>query len=201
MAILIFIILSYLCGSISSAILVCKAAGLPDPRTQGSGNPGATNVLRVGGKGLAAIVLLLDALKGLIPVVLAKLFISNELALGFVAFAAVLGHMYPVFFKFQGGKGVATYIGVLFGVHWTLGLVFLVTWLVVAAIFRYSSLAALVATVAAPFSAFWLVGSYYFAPLLLAAALVLYRHQGNIARLMNRTEPKIGKKKPEAGSN
>jgi glycerol-3-phosphate acyltransferase PlsY len=188
------LVFAYLCGSFSSAIIVCKIMGLPDPRTQGSGNPGATNVLRMGGKAIAAAVLILDAFKGLAPLVVAKIFLSNPLLLGFVGLAAVLGHSYPLFFKFQGGKGVATLIGVLLGIYGGLGLAFLVIWFVMSKLFRYSSLAALTATALTPFLAWFMVSSGYFLPLLLIAVLVFYRHSGNIQRLMNRTEPKIGDK-------
>ncbi|MBL4647591.1 MAG: glycerol-3-phosphate 1-O-acyltransferase PlsY [Gammaproteobacteria bacterium] len=191
---IIFIILAYIIGSISSAILVCKMNGLPDPRSQGSGNPGATNVLRIGGKGLAVTVLLLDTLKGIIPVIIAKLFGLSDLLIGCVALAAVIGHIYPLFFKFQGGKGVATAIGTFIAISWLLGLAFAITWLIVAAIFRYSSLAALVAIVLMPLYAIWLAGVGYIMPLLIIAILTIYRHRTNIKRLCNKTEPKLGKK-------
>jgi glycerol-3-phosphate acyltransferase PlsY len=191
MVILFLFIFAYLCGSLSSAIIVCKMMGLTDPRTVGSGNPGTTNVLRIGGKVTAGIVLVLDAFKGLAPLVLAKIFLSNPLLLGFIGLAAILGHIYPIFFKFQGGKGVATLIGVLLGIFWGVGLVFLVVWILMAKIFRYSSLAALTATALMPFVAWGLVSSGYFLPLLLIAILVFYRHRANIQRLLNRTESKI----------
>ncbi len=192
---LIFMIIGYLLGSISSAILVCKLTGLPDPRTQGSGNPGATNVLRVGGKTMAAIVLLFDALKGLLPVLLAKLLGLPNFAVGLVALAAIVGHMYPLYFKFQGGKGVATLLGVLAAIHWLVFFLVVLTWAIVAWCFRYSSLAALVATALMPFFA-WIIGGFgYFLPLLVLAGLIFYRHRGNIERLRAGTEPKLGKKK------
>lgn len=191
MEIIFFLIFSYLCGSLSSAVIVCRLLGLPDPRQAGSHNPGATNVLRIGGKKAAAAVLFLDAFKGFLTVVLAKILISHPLGLGFIALAAILGHMYPVFFKFQGGKGVATLIGVLFGISWLAGAVFVGIWLVVAALFRYSSLAALVASVCSPFFTAWIAGSGYFLPILLGISLLVYRHRGNIQRLLKGTEPKI----------
>jgi len=138
-------ILAYLLGSISSAVLVSKALGLPDPRATGSGNPGATNVLRAGGKFAAALTLLGDVAKGLIPVLLAKVAGVSTPVLALVAIAAFSGHLYPIFFGFKGGKGVATAIGVFIGLAWQLILIFAVVWIAMAAIFRYSSLAALVA--------------------------------------------------------
>tara|TARA_R110000868_G_scaffold318028_1_gene578794 strand:+ start:8877 stop:9464 length:588 start_codon:yes stop_codon:yes gene_type:complete len=191
---IIFIIIAYLFGSINSAILVCKLLGLPDPRGEGSGNPGTTNVLRLGGKVPAIIVLLLDILKGVIPLLAAKMFGLLDLSVGLVAVAAVLGHVFPLYFKFQGGKGVATLIGVLFAIHWMLGLAFIVIWLFMALVFRISSLAALTATVLMPVAAIWLAGVNYIIPLIVIAVLVVYRHKGNIERLRKGTEPKIGKK-------
>ena len=136
------IALAYLLGSVSTAIIVCKLMGLPDPRTEGSGNPGATNVLRVGGKKAAAITLFGDTLKGLLPVLIARAFTSDPLILGLVGLAAFLGHLYPVFFGFKGGKGVATMLGVLFGYSWWVGLATAATWLIVAKVFKVSSLSA-----------------------------------------------------------
>jgi glycerol-3-phosphate acyltransferase PlsY len=190
----VFIIFSYLIGSISSAVLVCRGLGLGDPRQGGSGNPGATNVLRLGGKKAAVIVLACDLLKGTIPVILAKIFGISAIEIGVVAVAAVLGHMYPVFFKFHGGKGVATALGALLGIYWLVALLVIVTWLIVAKLFKYSSLAALVAITLAPFYAAALLGLNYFYPLCAIALLIIYRHRGNIQRLRAGTEPKIGAK-------
>ena len=150
---LVLVVAAYLMGSLSSAIIVCRLMGFPDPRTQGSGNPGATNVLRYGGKRAAVIVLLGDALKGLIPVAIAQTLAISDTGLAAVAIAAFLGHLYPVFFGFEGGKGVATAFGVLLGLSWIIGLAVLATWLLMAFVFRYSSLAALVATMLAAFMA------------------------------------------------
>ncbi len=191
----ILILFSYLIGSLSTAIIYCKIVGLPDPRSQGSGNPGATNVLRFGGKKVAIIVLLGDLLKGLIPVLLAKWLGLPTATIALVGAAAFLGHLYPVFFRFQGGKGVATALGVLLGISGWIGLLVLVTWLIVAFISRLSSLSALVAAGFAPLFV------YLFAPeleyillALLLALLLVWRHRSNIQNIRNGTESKIGKK-------
>src|SRR5512145_106507 len=144
------VLVAYLLGSLSTAIILCRLMGLPDPRTQGSGNPGATNVLRFGGKKLAAFTLLGDMLKGLLPVVVASFITDNATVLALVAMAAFLGHLYPVFFGFRGGKGVATALGVLLGLSWQVGLAVLVTWVVMALVFRISSLSALIAALLSP---------------------------------------------------
>jgi len=189
----LFILLSYLMGSLSAAIIVCKLMGLPDPRSQGSGNPGATNVLRIGGKKAAAITLLGDLLKGLIPVALAQLFITEPWALAGVAFAAFLGHLLPVFFKFQGGKGVATSFGVLLGLCWPAALMVLAVWLAMAAVFRISSLSALVAALAAPFAMLWFSPHIEFFWLTTLTSLVLlWRHRSNLQNLLAGKEGKIG---------
>lgn len=189
------IILAYLVGSISSAIIVCRLMQLPDPRTAGSGNPGATNVLRVGGKKAAAITLFGDLLKGLLPVVFAKLLNVSILTIALTGFAAFIGHLYPVFFGFKGGKGVATMLGVLFGLHWAVGLATALTWLVVAKVFRISSLSALVATVLAPFYVLLIMGSVK--PLIVSTAIMtlilFWRHRSNIQNLLSGKEGRIGK--------
>lgn len=183
------ITLAYLFGSISTAIIVCKIMSLPDPRSQGSGNPGATNVLRVGGKKPAAITLAGDMLKGLIPVVIAQLFNISDLALVLVGLAAFLGHLYPVFFGFKGGKGVATMLGVLFGFHWAVGLATAATWLFVAKVLKISSLSALVATLLAPVYVWLIVPSQ---PLIITTAIITiilyWRHRSNIKRLLSGEE-------------
>ena len=196
---------AYLIGSLSFAVIVSKGFGLSDPRTYGSGNPGATNVLRSGSKKAAAVTLLLDALKGFVPVVLVKVFGPQfgleEGTLALVAIAAFLGHLFPVFFQFKGGKGVATALGVLLGISGWLGLFVLLTWLAVAVISRYSSLSALIASIAAPVYYVLLDGSLWSAekPLTLAiiamSALLLWRHAQNIGRLLKGQESKIGSKK------
>lgn len=187
-----FILVAYLFGSVSTAILVCKAFGLPDPRKQGSNNPGATNVLRLGGKVPAMITLFGDAFKCVIPVVIGHFYVPFEF-LGYVAFAAFLGHLFPVFFKFQGGKGVATFLGAMFALYWPLGLWFVGLWFVIAATTRYSSLAALVATLAMPIVV-WQQGlQSLIIPLSLMAVLIIIRHKANIQRLVKGNESKIGK--------
>lgn len=196
---------AYLIGSLSFAVIVSRGFGLSDPRTYGSGNPGATNVLRSGSKKAAAVTLLLDALKGFVPVLLVKVFGPQfgleEGTLALVAIAAFLGHLFPVFFQFKGGKGVATALGVLLGIGGWLGLFVLLTWLAVAVISRYSSLSALIASIAAPVYYVLLDGSLWSAekPLTLSiiamSALLLWRHAQNIGRLLKGQESKIGSKK------
>lgn len=168
---------------------------LPDPRQMGSGNPGATNVLRFAGKGLAIYVLLGDILKGVIPVVLAKLAGVPAHWLGWVALAAFLGHLFPIFFNFKGGKGVATAFGGILALTWPLALLLIITWLLVAAIFRYSSLAAVIACLMTPIYGFWLIGTGNYLPLLIICTLLLMRHFENIQRLLAGMESKIGTKK------
>lgn len=190
-----FPIIGYLVGSISAAILVCKIAGLPDPRTQGSGNPGATNVLRVGGKLPAAITLLGDAAKGLLPVAAATWLEAPPLWIGLTAIAAVLGHLFPVFFQFRGGKGVATSYGAIFGISWLTGLLVIASWLAISLTFRYSSLAALTSMIVLPLYLWITTRSVELAVCgAIIGVLIFWRHRSNISRLINRTEPKIGEK-------
>ncbi|WP_456413912.1 glycerol-3-phosphate 1-O-acyltransferase PlsY [Thiolapillus sp.] len=183
---------AYLLGSISSAIIVCRLMGLPDPRTRGSNNPGATNVLRLGGKKAAAITLLGDALKGLIPMLVAHALQAPPLLLALTALAAFLGHLYPVFFGFKGGKGVATALGTQFGLYWAVGLSVAAIWLFVAKVMNISSLAALVAMALAPFVVWW----FWPAPelvimQLLMSILLFWRHRSNIQNLLRGREGKI----------
>ncbi|WP_127478369.1 glycerol-3-phosphate 1-O-acyltransferase PlsY [Sulfurivermis fontis] len=186
---------AYLLGSLSTAIILCRLLGLPDPRTQGSGNPGATNVLRFGGKKLAALTLLGDMAKGLIPVLIARTLTADPVVLAAVAMAAFLGHLYPLFFGFKGGKGVATAVGVLFGLAWPVALAAILTWLVMAALFRISSLSALTAAVLAPAYMVWLDGRAAFIAMTAVMSLfLLWRHRANIQRLLAGEEKKIGKK-------
>jgi glycerol-3-phosphate acyltransferase PlsY len=195
---------AYLIGSLSFAVIVSRFMGLDDPRTYGSGNPGATNVLRSGNRQAAVLTLLFDALKGWLPVVLVKWlgasFGMDERAVALVALGAFIGHLWPVFFRFQGGKGVATAAGVLLGIEPVLGLLVLGTWIAVAVVSRYSSLAALSAAVLAPVYYWAADGVLWFghpAELLAVAAmsaLLLARHQANILRLISGTEGKIGQK-------
>ncbi len=186
---------AYLLGSISSAIVVCRLMGLPDPRGEGSGNPGATNVLRIGGKKAAAITLVGDMLKGLLPVLLAKLLGANAAVQALVALAAFLGHLYPLFFGFRGGKGVATALGVLLGLHWVAGLLTIATWLVIAKLFKISSLAALLSLAVAPLY-LWLLlpEKAVLVALLFMVALLFWRHRSNIRNLIQGTEGHIGDK-------
>jgi glycerol-3-phosphate acyltransferase PlsY len=184
---------AYLIGSLSAAIIICKLMGLPDPRTQGSRNPGATNVLRIAGKKTAALVLLGDMLKGLIPLLAARAFDVEDHILAAVGLAAFLGHLYPIYFGFHGGKGVATSLGILLGLSWPLAAAVLATWLFMAKVFRISSLSALTAAIAAPVYTWILLDS---APLLVMvcviSAMLLWRHRGNIQRLISGAEGKIG---------
>ncbi|MET0211028.1 MAG: glycerol-3-phosphate 1-O-acyltransferase PlsY [Burkholderiaceae bacterium] len=190
---------AYLIGSLSFAVIVSRAMGLNDPRTYGSGNPGATNVLRSGNKAAAIVTLLLDALKGFIPVVLVERFGPAyglyDGTLAMVGLAAFLGHLWPVFFHFKGGKGVATAAGVLLGLNLWLGLATLATWLIIAFFTRYSSLAAIVAAVFAPFYQvlIWDRGPIAFAVAAMGV-LLIYRHKANIAKLLKGTESKLGQK-------
>ena len=197
MQIALAVIVAYLIGSISFAIVVSKVMQLPDPRSYGSKNPGATNVLRSGSKAAAVATLLGDALKGWLAVWLAQVYVPE--AAPYAGLAAFLGHLFPVFHAFQGGKGVATAAGVLFGIDWRLGLGTLATWIIIAVFLRYSSLAALAAAVFAPFFTALLLGfGPYFATVLIMAALLVWRHKENISRLMAGTETRIGTKKSGA---
>ncbi len=196
---LLLIVGAYLLGSLSFAVIVSRAMGLPDPRSFGSGNPGATNVLRTGRKLAAALTLLGDALKGWVAVMAAQLMAAQfALAGGVVLLAAVavfVGHLFPVFFRFQGGKGVATALGVLLGLNPWLGLACLVTWLVVALVFRISSLSALVTACLAPVYAGLLMGWGPQATAVLVIALLLvYRHKSNLIKLARGEEKRIGQK-------
>jgi len=186
------IIFAYLFGSISTAIVVCKLMGLPDPRSEGSGNPGATNVLRVGGKKPAAITLFGDFIKGLIPVLVAKSLNMTDQILALTGIAAFLGHLYPIFFHFRGGKGVATMLGVLLGFSLWVGLATAGTWLFVAKVIKISSLSALVATLLAPIYVWWFAPSNeLIAVTVVMTALLYWRHRSNIQNLLSGTEKKI----------
>lgn len=189
---LFVVMIGYLCGSLCSAIIVSRMFSLPDPRIEGSQNPGATNVLRLAGKKYAVIVLAGDMLKGLLPVMLAGLIHVSPVLLGFTCLAAVLGHMYPVFFGFKGGKGVATALGALLGLHFMLGVIVIATWLLVANFSRYSSLASIISFIFAPIYSIVSIGNISaFLPLLFITLLILYQHRNNITRLMDGNEPKI----------
>ena len=199
---IVFVIAAYLLGSISFAVVTSKAFGIADPRTYGSGNPGATNVLRSGKKAAAALTLLGDAAKGWLAVFLAIYFAPHDdqglLLVALVALAVFLGHVFPIFLKFKGGKGVATALGVLLALNGWLGLAVLVTWLFLAVVFRYSSLSALVAAIAAPLYAFmlglpheWVLAS------LVMSLLLVWRHKSNIQNLLAGKESRIGSKKAD----
>ena len=198
------VLAGYLIGSLSFAVIVSRLMGLNDPRSYGSKNPGATNVLRSGNKAAAVTTLLLDALKGWLPVMLVK-WLGADYGLGdgtvaAVGLAAFLGHLYPVFFSFKGGKGVATAAGVLIGISWVLGLATLATWLIVAYFSRYSSLASLAAAVFSPLyylfgdRAAWYVDKSILMMLVVISALLVYRHRENINKLLKGTESRLGAK-------
>ncbi|OHU89354.1 glycerol-3-phosphate acyltransferase [Pseudoalteromonas amylolytica] len=185
---------AYLIGSISSAVLVCRMFGLPDPRFAGSHNPGATNVLRLGGKLPAVLVLVFDILKGTIPVWGAYFLQIEPIWLGAVAVAACLGHIYPIFFHFNGGKAVATAFGALLPIGLSLGGLLIGTWLVVLWITRYSSLAAITAVTLAPLYTWW-IKPIYTLPVSFLTIVIIFRHRENIKRLLQGKEPKVGQKK------
>jgi acyl phosphate:glycerol-3-phosphate acyltransferase len=189
--VIILVVISYLIGSLSSAIIVCKLMNLPDPRTEGSKNPGTTNVLRIGGKVPALITLAGDMLKGFIPVLIGRLIGIEGFNLGIIAGAAFIGHLYPIFFNFQGGKGVATAFGTLLALYPLTGIATIASWIIVAAVFRYSSLAALVAAVLAPILMLFFLQFSYIVPTLVISAMLIWRHWENIQRMRAHTESKI----------
>lgn len=196
----IAITIAYLIGSLSFAVIVSWAMGLPDPHSYGSGNPGATNVLRTGKKHAAVLTLVGDAGKGWFAVWLAQKYAADfglsPATIAGVAIAVFLGHLFPVFFKFRGGKGVATAAGILMAINIWLGLATLSTWIIIAFFFRYSSLAAIVASVFAPLYCFFLFGITAALPaVILMCALLIWRHRENIGKLMAGTESKLGAKK------
>lgn len=192
----LYLILGYLIGSLPFAVIVSKLFGLADPRSFGSGNPGATNVLRTGNKAAAALTLLGDTSKGWLAMWLVAKVSPDVTAVAMTGLAAFLGHLYPVFLKFKGGKGVATALGVMIGIHWVLALAGVATWLLVAMATRYSSLAALVAAVEAPILTWFLTSRPELtATVAVMSLLLVWRHQANIQRLLAGTENRIGKKK------
>lgn len=189
---IVFPVLGYLSGSLASAVIVCRLMKLPDPREGGSGNPGATNVLRLGGKTAAALTLAGDYLKGLVPMLLAYLVSGAPAVLAATAVAAVVGHMYPLFFGFKGGKGVATAFGAATGLVYPVALFMGAVWVLTAMATRYASLASMAAAVAAPLFALVFIQQFdYFVALAIIAALLVYRHRGNIERLRAGTESEI----------
>ena len=187
------LILAYLLGSVSAAIIVCRLMGLPDPRTDGSGNPGTTNVLRLGGKPAALLTLTGDMLKGVIPVLVGRELGMDDMLLSAIGFAAFLGHLYPIFFRFEGGKGVATALGVLLALHWQVGLLVIVLWIAGFALTRISSVGAITAFVAAPFLANWLMPEAMLGVVGMSL-LLLARHKENIKALIEGRERKFGSK-------
>jgi len=190
------IVAAYLIGSISSAIIVCRLMELPDPRSEGSNNPGATNVLRIGGKKAAAITLLGDMLKGVLPVAAGHLLDVSTLTFALAAMAAFLGHLYPVFFGFKGGKGVATALGTQFGLHWGIGLAVAGIWLFMAKVVKISSLSALVSMALAPVIIYWIWPADELIVMQTTMSIILFwRHKSNIQRLLSGEESLIGKKK------
>lgn len=190
---ILFFSLAYCCGSISSAVLVCQLFRLPDPRHTGSNNPGATNVYRIGGRIPAIVTLFFDVLKGFLPVYLGDQFNFEALALGLLGLSACLGHMYPLFFQFKGGKGVATALGALTAINPILALLVIAIWIVAVFLSGYSSVGALIAVVAAPFIILWL-SPQYFITVSMIAILILLRHKQNIERLLQGQESKIWQK-------
>lgn len=190
--IIIATLISYLFGSISSAIITCKLMGLADPRTQGSRNPGATNVLRIGGKKAAIITLAGDVLKGVIPVLLAKAYGFDSLGMACVTAAAFFGHLFPIFFRFEGGKGVATAFGCIIALSLPVGLCLVGTWLLIAITTRYSSLAALLTALIAPFYMWYFTNETYTIMAVIISLFLIYRHRANIKKLVKGEETKIG---------
>lgn len=186
---LLFILFAYLLGSFSSAITLSKIMGFPDPRSEGSNNPGATNVMRIAGKKAAALTLFGDVLKGLIPVALAQVLLAQPMAVALTGFAAFLGHCYPIYYRFSGGKGVATAIGYILAFHWITGLAVIGIWLVVAKLFKLSSLAALIAFILMPAIYFYLTAQTAITLLLTALSLILvWRHRQNVQRMFQGQE-------------
>ena len=188
----LLIIAAYLLGSVSSAIIICRLFRLPDPRTQGSQNPGATNVLRIGGRVPAGLTLFGDMAKGLLPMLLCHALEVSTFTFALVGLAAFLGHLFPVFFKFQGGKGVATALGIDLGLHWLIGLIVIGIWLLVAKVMRLSSLAALIAMTLAPLVVAWIWPAPEIIGLHIVLSIILiWRHRQNIHNLLSGKEDQI----------
>ncbi|MFC0990996.1 glycerol-3-phosphate 1-O-acyltransferase PlsY [Pasteurella multocida] len=188
-----YLFLAYLLGSVSSAILLCRLAGLPDPRESGSHNPGATNVLRIGGRWVALSVLLFDMLKGMLPVWLGYYLGLTHFELGMMALGACLGHIFPIFFKFKGGKGVATAFGAIAPISWGVAGSMLGTWLLIFFVSGYSSLSAVMTALLVPFYVWWFKPEFTF-PVALVCCLLIYRHHDNIQRLWRGQEDKVWNK-------
>lgn len=188
--IVLAVVVAYLFGSLSSAVIICKLFGLPDPRVTGSNNPGATNVYRLGGKVPALLTLSFDVLKGMIPVWVSYFLGISPLFLGIIAVAACLGHIFPLYFQFRGGKAVATALGTMFPVAWEMALLLIATWLLVFRIGKVSSLAAIITVTLAPFYAYW-IKPQYTVPTIMISILIIWRHQANISRLRDGSEQRI----------
>ncbi len=188
---LIFALVAYLLGSVSTAIITCKLMGLEDPRSVGSNNPGATNVLRIGGKKAAIITLLGDMLKGLLPVLAIQQLSADATAIAITGIAAFLGHLYPLYYRFKGGKGVATFYGVLLGTNWMIGLAALAVWVLMILLFRISGLSALVSATSSPFITWYFDGSeVLIAAVSFMAILLIWRHRSNIKQMLAKDEDK-----------
>lgn len=187
----ILFIVAYLIGSISSAILLCRLFKLPDPREYGSKNPGTTNILRLAGTKLAAIVLVLDVLKGFAIVHLAKYLHVSNTVVAITSFAGFIGQLFPIFFKFRGGKGLAIALGIITALYWQLSILLILIWLLIFTLFRISSLAALITTIIAIITTFWLPHKEFAICIVTISILILFKHQQNIKNLINRTECKI----------
>ena len=192
---IVSLVFGYLCGTIPFGLILTKSAGLGDIRSIGSGNIGATNVLRTGNKKVAALTLVLDALKGTVPALLMGWLFGPQAAV-LAGLAAFFGHLFPMWLGFKGGKGVATSIGVLFGLFWPLGLIFIAVWIVMAGLFRISSLSALTASLLSPVAAWGVGRSDLILPAAIMGAAVFITHRANIARILKGEEPRIGKSKP-----
>ncbi|MGQ4275458.1 glycerol-3-phosphate 1-O-acyltransferase PlsY [Pseudidiomarina sp. E22-M8] len=192
--IVLAIVVAYLFGSLSSAVIICKLFGLPDPRVTGSKNPGATNVYRLGGKVPAILTLSFDVLKGMIPVWVSYFLGITPLFLGMIAVAACLGHIFPLYFQFRGGKAVATALGTMFPVAWEMALLLIATWLLVFRIGKVSSLAAIITVTLAPFYAYW-IKPQYTVPTIMISILIIWRHQANISRLRHGSEQRIRRRR------
>ena len=188
---LLSILFAYVIGSFSSAIILAKALSLPDPRSEGSGNAGATNMLRIASKKVAALVVVGDVLKGVIAVLLAKTLGVTGSALGYCALASVVGHIFPCFFGFKGGKGVATFLGALLGLSFTLGLTVALAWVIMLVCLRYSSFASIFASIIAPILTLMQHLNFYFLPIAMITVIIIYKHKGNIQRLLDGSEPKV----------
>ncbi len=187
-------VLAYLLGSVSNAVVIARVMDLPDPREVGSKNPGATNILRYGGKAAAVLTLVGDVMKGVIPVLIARALTTDPVIISLTGFAAFLGHLFPLFFGFRGGKGVATALGVWLALNPWVGLLLLATWVIMALLFRYSSLSALAASALAPLYVAWLSpGVPYLATMVVMSAILILRHRSNIRNLIAGTEAKIGR--------